>query len=175
MLGEAERELLEKLWREQAGPMRSFMLRWVGDVEVAEDAVAEVYWRACRAMAQGRSPRHNAKGWLWQILHNYRIDVARRRARAPVWIALEEARDYGLEANAGVAGSSADLEATEQQILLRAALERLPPRQAELVWLRHFEGFGLDEIAQARGMSYGAAKAVHHRALVGLRAHCGEG
>ncbi|MEX1020679.1 MAG: sigma-70 family RNA polymerase sigma factor, partial [Litorilinea sp.] len=55
------------------------------------------------------------------------------------------------------------------QMQVRAGLDRLPPRQAELMILRHYRGYALDEIAQAWAISYGAAKAIHHRAMVGMR------
>lgn len=178
MLAKHESLLLETLWREHAGAMRSFMLARTGNTVEAEDAVGEVYWRACRALARGMRPQRNPKGWIWQILHHYCIDRARRQARLPKrvdWHApAVHRRDPGQAQTSGadwlVAVEPPNPVAIEEQAQVRAALVTLPPRQARFLILRHYHGYRLEEIATAWGISYGAAKAIHHRAITGLRA-----
>lgn len=199
MLDKRERGLLDDLWRREAGLMRSYMVRWAGDVDVAEEAVAEVFWRACRALARGHPPRSSARGWLWRILHNYCVDLMRQTARMPVLISLDEemgntgdcarvdcarvdcmcsgrgalhtdmrpAASYALDD--ALEGALEGALAFERCMQVREAVGRLSIRQAALVVLRHYRGHDLADIAQAFGISYGAAKAIHHRALAGLR------
>jgi RNA polymerase sigma-70 factor (ECF subfamily) len=164
MLSGMDCALLERLWHEQANVMRAFVLRRTGDAGEADEVVAEVYWRACRALAQGCPPIHNPTGWVWRILHHRRIDQARRRACAPRWVSW-----YAQSTVEESVTEGPDPVASEARAQVRQAICRLPARQAQMVVLRHYHGYSLEEIAHAWGISYGAAKAIHHRALTGLR------
>jgi RNA polymerase sigma factor (sigma-70 family) len=162
MLSRNDCALLERLWREQARAMRAFLILRTGDPAEADDTVAEVYWRASRALARGLPPRRNPRGWLWQILHCYRIDQARRQGRRPVV--------HGLDKSDGAAYEGPDPIRVDERTRLHAALRRLPPRQAAVLVLRYARGYRLREIAGLLGVTYGATRALHHRAVAGMRA-----
>lgn len=176
MLAQHECTLLEQLWHQQATVMRAYVLARTGNVAEADDTVGEVYWRACRALAGGSRPHQNPKGWIWQILHHYRIDRARRQARLPVVATWPPVGNGDSEPPIDTLPGRADppdAVALDTRRRVRKALAQLPPRQAMLIFLRHYEGYTLEEIAGGLGISYGAAKAIHHRAVVGLRSALG--
>lgn len=58
-----------------------------------------------------------------------------------------------------------DLTAAEERAEVRAALARLPERQRAALALRYFEGFKLDEVAGALGITVGTAKATVFKGL----------
>jgi RNA polymerase sigma-70 factor (ECF subfamily) len=57
----------------------------------------------------------------------------------------------------------------ELRARVRAALARLGERERELLVMRYLEGLSLKEIAAALGISVGAAKMRHVRALEALQ------
>lgn len=73
-------------------------------------------------------------------------------------------------------GSSpeARLEREDIRARVRAALEELPPRDREVLAMRHLEQLSVREIAAALGVSEGAVKVRHVRALERLRQRLGE-
>ena len=58
---------------------------------------------------------------------------------------------------------------------LRAAIEKLPPRQRQAVLLLKLRGLSLKEAASESGMSAAALKVASHRGLKALRATLGKG
>jgi RNA polymerase sigma-70 factor (ECF subfamily) len=66
------------------------------------------------------------------------------------------------------------LRRSEAKALVRAALDKLPERDRELLVLRHLEQLSIREIAAVLGISEGAVKTRHVRALEHLRDLLGE-
>ena len=54
---------------------------------------------------------------------------------------------------------------------LASALEKLPPRERDLIVLHYYHNLQLKEIAQIMGMSYSNCKVIHSKALARLRQH----
>ena len=50
-------------------------------------------------------------------------------------------------------------------------LEKLPPRERDLIVLHYYHNLQLKEIAQIMGMSYSNCKVIHSKALARLRQH----
>src|SRR5207244_2919913 len=57
----------------------------------------------------------------------------------------------------------------ERRTLVREALSRLPPRDAEVLWLKYGEDWSYRELADHLGVSEGAVEARLHRARQRLR------
>lgn len=79
-----------------------------------------------------------------------------RKARWRKEKSIDAMAEYGAE----VADRSQDLEAateqTEQQKRLRAAIDKLKPRQQQLVEMRYFQGLSVTQIARLTGVTKGA-------------------
>ena len=50
-------------------------------------------------------------------------------------------------------------------------IEKLPPRERDLIVLHYYHNLQLKEIAQIMGMSYSNCKVIHSKALARLRQH----
>ncbi len=129
-----------------------FALRLTGDRHAAEDLTQEAMLRACRSWKQLRDERR-LRVWLFQIAANLWRDQSRRSGLAP-----EQAGSLNMELM-GPQRSPDDL-AQENEEVARAvaALDALPPRQREVLYLFACEGLDLKEIASVLGSNHDAVK-----------------
>jgi RNA polymerase sigma-70 factor (ECF subfamily) len=130
-----------------------FALRLTGDVHAAEDLTQETFLRAWGRRHLLRDARA-ARVWLFRIAANLWRDQA-RRARLPA------GRPEPLREDCPAGSLPPEQGAAEQEELRRAlaALDALPARQREVLYLSACEGLSLRDVAAALGISPGAAKA----------------
>jgi len=148
----------ERLVDRYQRPVLSLCLRLVGAAE-AKDLFQDVFLQAFRALAQLRAPGA-FRTWLFRIT----VRKARRRVRSR--------RGGGeLERPEEVAAPAAPdhAELQDDLVQLRASLAELPPRQREVVVLRHYQGLSFAEIAQTLDIQEDAARANHYQGLQRLR------
>ena len=109
--------------------------------------------KVIRSLAGLRDPRA-FEAWIWTIARNTLAGHMRRRRREPT----EPATPAGME--------PADIvELAEEHSLIRAALEKLPMRDRQLLWLREVERLTHAEIGGWLGAATGAVRvALVHRA-----------
>jgi RNA polymerase sigma-70 factor (ECF subfamily) len=114
--------------------------------------------------------------WLRQIAWNRMIDARRYHLRPgrtvgreePAGLPAESALELAQRLIAGEAPSTG-LRRKEQQAEVRAALERLPERDREVLALRYLEQLSTAETAAVLGLSEGAIRVRVLRALRRLR------
>lgn len=142
--------------------------RVLGDGAAAEDAVHAAFL-ALWEQAERIAPDGSLGALVMTVVHRRAVDLARRRARQGQ---LEASRpDGGVDAGDGIAPAEAipderaqeafarileDDEATQRR--LRAALDRLPPEQREVLELAYFEGLTHRAIAERLGLPGGTVK-----------------
>jgi RNA polymerase sigma-70 factor (ECF subfamily) len=138
-------ELLAALFAEHYHALVRMLYRRTGDVDRAEDIAQETFARAAQ-----RDPR-SARSWLYAVALNLLRDEARREVRQERRLVLVRNDDEAAVAPA----ADAALEQDDRQARVRAALDRLSPRDREVLLLQA-EGLDYDEIAAATGLSRGA-------------------
>jgi RNA polymerase sigma-70 factor, ECF subfamily len=114
--------------------------------------------------------------WLRQIAWNRMIDARRYHLRPGRTVGREEPAGLPAESALQLAerlmtgdAPSAGLRRKEQQALVRAALDRLPERDREVLALRYLEQLSTAEAAAVLGTSDGAVRVRVLRALRRLR------
>ena len=135
-----------------------FARRSLNDAALAEDAVQEAFLRAWRASASYDPARASQRTWLFAILRNVVIDLARaRRARPP------------LAAGDATAERSADdeLERAVTAWQVEAALAELDEDHRRVLVEVHWRGRPYHEVADDLGIPTGTVKS---RVYYGLRA-----
>jgi RNA polymerase sigma-70 factor, ECF subfamily len=130
-----------------------FALRLTGRRQEAEDLTQETFLHAWRRRRQLRDP-NAAPVWLFTIARNLWNDRLRRKRRRC-------GRHEPMPDDCRSASAPPDrvLMAREDLRRVLAALESLPARQREVLYLRACEELSLNEIAAILGVSPEAAKA----------------
>jgi RNA polymerase sigma factor (sigma-70 family) len=125
---EARANLIEEVYRSEGVKLWRSVTAYVGDPEVARDAVAEAF---VQLLGRGDGVRDPAR-WVWTTA--FRIAGA-----------------YAKERRRHVMLPEASYDMPEPVIDVIRALARLSPRQCSAVVLRHYGGYDIDEVAAILG------------------------
>jgi RNA polymerase sigma-70 factor (ECF subfamily) len=133
--------------------------RLAGTREEAEDLAQETFARLHASPRLWAAETGALKGWLYRVVTNLAYNAARGSGR-------RRRREDALFADAArrTAPDPADLaEEAERRERVRAALLRLPERQAQMLLLRH-AGLSYKELAEALGVAPGSVGTLLARA-----------
>lgn len=143
---------LESLW----GRLYKTALLYLDSESRAQDAVDEAVYKGLRSCWRLRQPEY-FDTWLTRILINVCKDELRRGRR---FVPLEEVPE----------GAEEDYDA----LPLKEALSKLPPQLKEVVILRYFTGYTLEETAAALEIPRGTVATRQRKALQLLRLELSE-
>jgi RNA polymerase sigma-70 factor, ECF subfamily len=152
---------LRELYRRYSGELFGFACNALGDREVAEEVVQDVFARAWRHAAEYDPRRASVRTWLYTIARNRIVD-ARRRASVRPGLAPADAPEEPGEVDR-------QLEAAVLRWQIAAALARLSPEHREVIRLAHYAGLSLREISERKGIPLGTVKSRTSYALRSLR------
>jgi RNA polymerase sigma-70 factor, ECF subfamily len=181
VLAEGDVELVERLQRRDPQALAelydrygrlaySLIVRVVRDGALAEDLVQETFLRVWNR-AQGFDAQRGALGpWLLAVARNRAIDYLRSASgRERNALELEEVDHPSLYTD-----MERDILASDKARMIRAALEKLAPKQREVIELAYFEGLTQTEMAERMGQPLGTVKTWVRTALKNLREEFGE-
>lgn len=155
-----DQDAFAELFTRYRGPVRNVVARYARTSEDAADGVAEVFRRALQRLSSLRDPARFGP-WVLTIARYYGIDQLRR------------GRDVHLEDDLLIADDDADPDAhlhlADLTAVLQGAMVKLPERDATVLTMVTYLDLGPTEVAEAFGVSYGAAKVMIHRARRRLR------
>jgi RNA polymerase sigma-70 factor (ECF subfamily) len=161
---DCEAELLryvESLYEEHYLALYRFLLLQGCQPNDADDHLQESFLRLLRFLKSGEKV-DKPKSWLLRVLHNLKIDEARRGKR------VEGFTEVGMEDQLGHAsvGQNAEAELLKQERLaeFHQAFGRLTPQQSRYLLLRT-EGLKLREIADLHGVAVQTVAEVCARAI----------
>lgn len=138
------------LYERTARPLRGYLIRCLGDPALADDLLQESYLRYLRAEFEGESGAHR-RNYLFRIATNLVRDHFRRRRPETGGVperSAASAPTNGVELRSDVGG----------------AMNELPPRDRQMLWLAYVEGASHREIARALGLRTGSIKSMLFRA-----------
>jgi len=145
----------------------SYVRRLMTNEEDAEDLTLAVFEKALRAWDR-HPPDDELRPWFFRIATNACLDEFRRRRliRWQPWQAF-----IGLFHPSQVAPDNPEEEVLrrEKVALVRAALDKLPPRDRAALVMREYHGLSPEEVGTALGISRSAAKTALFRARERLR------
>lgn len=154
-------ELFTRFWR----AARASAYSVVPDISRAEDAAAEAFRLAVPALKKLRDPDQFAP-WLRRIV----LRVAQREA---TW--RNRATDLASEgARSDTADPALSLQRQEMALLVRDAVERLPPAEREAIVLFYFEGYASEEAARFLAIPVGSLRRRLHDGRLRLRGYLTE-
>ena len=134
-------------------PLWAYLLRVSGRHDVADDLLQESY---CRFLA-ARLPEMDeaaSRSYLFRIATNLLNDRWRDKQVSEIVGQTDQWREDDPEMRADV----------------RRCFERLNPRQRQLLWLAHVEGFDHQEIARLTGLRMASVRVLLFRARTQLAA-----
>ncbi|MBN2028856.1 sigma-70 family RNA polymerase sigma factor [bacterium] len=135
----------EKLLKRYERPLFSFIFRFVGDRQSAEDLFQQTWFKVIQGL-----PRYKERGsfssWLFGIANNGCIDFVRKHNRAK---RNDLVSGEGMEQLKSDEHNQMDrLLRKEKTIWLEKAIEQLPPDQKQVVLLRIYSELPFKEIAR---------------------------
>lgn len=156
-------------------PLFSFLYRYLGRADKAEDVFQDVFYEVIRARKRYR-PDHRFAAWLFQIARNRAVDRLRRNGLREM-PSLDDPLDPQIKGGENkvtmVSGADPDPEEQAQAMQLGGALQQvlmaLPPEQREVLWLKEISGLTLAEIARVTGASENTVKSRLRYALEKVR------
>jgi RNA polymerase sigma-70 factor (ECF subfamily) len=155
-------ERLVARWQRRLG---RFLYHMVGRRESVEDLCQEVFVRLFQTGGNFRR-QETWPVWLYRVARNAAIDAGRRRAVRPV----TQPGDSPLTEHPDRAAPvDEDLERTETQRQVAAALARLPEPLRLVVVLRHYENLSFEEIGRMTSTPASTVKSRFSAALRELR------
>ena len=144
-------------YERSAQPLWAYLVRCCGDAALAEDLMQEAYVRFLGA-TQPVDGEQAARRYLFRIASNLLKDYWRR----PKASSLDE-----LPESFFASCASAEELATQQQ--LARAMEKMRPRDRQMVWLAHAESYSHREIAEIMGLSTPSVRILLFRARGRMR------
>jgi len=164
-------ELVHRYERE----LYSYLRRYLGDAEMAEDAFQATFLQVhlkCGQYEAGRAVRP----WLYTIATNQAID-AQRRSRRHRMVSLDrsgpkEGEDVGKLLDLLTSKEptpTTQLSAAERSGWLHQTVDQLPPALRDVIHLVYFQELKYREAAEALGIPVGTVKSRMHAAVAKLQ------
>ncbi len=120
-------------------PLGMYALRLIGDVDEAEDAVQEAFFKAWQKIGQGVEI-NGFKAYIYRAVHNE--CVGRLRNSVPL-AAIESVADISDE----------DIDTSERDVVLWSAIDALPERCRDIFLMSKRDGMSNAGIADELGIS----------------------
>jgi RNA polymerase sigma-70 factor (ECF subfamily) len=169
-----DRDLFSELVRRYERELFSYLRRYLGDAEMAEDAFQAAFLQVhlkCQKFEAGRAFRP----WLYTIATNQAID-AQRRSRRHRMVSLDRAgHSEGDEVGklldllvSTEASPTAQLTADERKEWIGRAISQLPQPLADVIRLVYFQNLKYREAATALEIPVGTVKSRMHAAVAKL-------
>ena len=173
----AYRELVERVEK----PLVNFILRFVGERNVAEDLFQETFVRVVKTLGSFR-PEASLSTWIFTIARNLSLDwlKAKRRHRETALDAVtseEKGRVIYFKdvLRSGATAPEEQAEMSEDERRVSAALSGLSPIKREALVLRVYAGLQYSEIARIQNAPVGTVKFRIHEAIKDLSQLMGAG
>lgn len=165
-----DKKSLEILIRRYLRPIYSFVYRYVGNAQDAEDITQEVFikvWRNLKKFDQQKS----FKTWIFAITKNASIDFLRKKKTIPF---SEFEDNKGKNKLTETLASPLPLpneliERVDMRHMLNLAMERLSPQYRMVLFLRYNDHFTFREISESLEEPLNTVKSRHRRALIQLK------
>lgn len=163
-----DRAAFAALFRRFAPRIKGYMMRLGADPGAADELTQETMLIAWRRAATFDRRQSSVGTWLFTIARNKRIDAIRRERRPDF-----DPNDPALTPNEPET-ADALLDAAEREQRVRAAMQRLPAEQVDLLRLAFYDGLSHRDIAERTGLPLGTVKSRLRLAFGRMRRLVGE-
>lgn len=161
-----DRTHLAYLYQQYAPKILDYIHRHMPSFQNAEDILTDVFVAALESETFASLTEQEQKAWLWRVAHNKVIDVYRETKRIR-HVALEQIDIDSIE-DPGKHPEQISIRQEEDEHLA-LLIERLPPLQQHVLFLRFGENLRTPQIAVRIGKSEGNIRSILSRTLKALR------
>lgn len=159
-----DKRAFELVFNNHYGLLRSYALRFIDEVEEAEEIVQDVFvkfWEKCESL----TPDSSVKSYLYRAVHNASLNYLKHQKvrdayRQHVIRFMEETAPED---------NIPESEQVEMQHRIGREIDNLPPRCAEIFRLSRFDGLKYKEIAEYLDISIKTVEVQMGKALKILR------
>ncbi|HEY5383156.1 MAG TPA: sigma-70 family RNA polymerase sigma factor [Candidatus Paceibacterota bacterium] len=160
-----------ELTRRHLSGVYSFIARFIGNAEEADDITQETFLKAWKSLKKYDRQTSKFKTWLLRIARNSAIDFLRKKKHVPF-------SQFDTEDGANVLTETVpDTEELPDALLIklegakevRKTLEQLPPKAREVLLLYYTNDLTFEDIGEMLGEPTNTVKSRHRRALQSLR------
>jgi RNA polymerase sigma-70 factor (ECF subfamily) len=153
----------DDLVAEHSRGILAYLWRLLGDSDLAEDCLQDVFLRAFKAYGR-LHVESNYRAWLYKIATNTAYSLRKHEAR----IAVRQVELDKVELRTGSTPHE-DLELQERLECVAQAVMSLPEMQQAAIMLRKYQEFGYSEIAIILECSESSARANVYQGMKSLR------
>ena len=163
-------ESLEILIQNYIKPIYSFVYRYTGNSQDAEDITQETFVKAWRHL-KGFDQKKSFKIWIFQIAKNTAIDFLKKKKTIPFSeFENEDGENMITETLADPSPLPQELlEKAGMAHILHSAMEKLSPKYPMVLFLRYNDHFNFREISESLGEPLHTITSRHRRALIQLK------
>lgn len=169
-LASGDAAALEKLYDRYVRQCFGLALRMLGDPQLAEEVVQEVFLKLWTQPTLYSQKRGRFASWLLSVVHHRCIDELRRRSRSEVPIESPESGSLLDMEPAPDPDPGDQVWLAERRQAVRGALAGIPDNQRQVLEMAYFGGFSQSEIAERLNQPLGTVKTRMRAGLQRLRA-----
>ena len=156
-----DKKAVIELYEENNDALYRYAYRYLGDQDLAEECVADVFTSFLKRIQTDAPYDENYRAYLYRSAHNWIIDHYRKRKD-----------DQSID-DLPIPDPSSDIEENlfrKQRIeKLKNALLRLPEEQRMVIELRFMENWPHEKVSNYLGKTVEATRALQYRSMIALR------
>lgn len=160
---------LEMLIKRHKDRLFTTIILIVKDSYIAEDIFQETFIKIIKNLKAGK---YNEEGkflpWAARIARNMAIDYFRKTKRMPT-ITDSSGQDVFRTIKIKTENREQQIIRSEKESLVRAAIDKLPPEQRQVLILRHYGDISFKEIAKMTDVSINTALGRMRYAITNMR------
>jgi len=158
-----EQDAFTLLYREYVAQIYRYIYLRVGQSAQAEDLTQEVFLRVIKNIGNYRYRGRPFVSWLFRIAHNLVIDYYRQMKKEGTVFFIDSI-SITVDDDPAVT-----VEQDMEMLEIKQAIDKLPPRQREVISLRFGSELSIAETARAIGKTEGTVKKLQYEGIIKLR------
>lgn len=168
-IAKRDRAAFRELYSAQSAKLFAVVLRICRDRAIAEDALQDAFVEIWRKAESFDASRGNPAAWMATIARNRAIDQIRRRGRGPTIGTGGTSSDDDQDIMASMPDLRQPADGGAEMMALAQCLERLEPRDREMVLLAYYEGYSREDLSARYDAPVNTIKTWLRRGLIALR------